>query len=239
MKVTVWNENEHEKRDPLVTEIYPGGIHGFLASFLADEDVEVRTATMDQEECGLTEEILADTDVLIWWSHSWFHLVPDEIVRRVQKKIAGGMGLIVLHSAHFSKIFRRMMGTECTLKWREDDSKERIWTILPNHPIAEGVDETFALEGEEMYGEPFDIPTPDEVVFLGWFDGGEVFRSGCTWTRGNGKIFYFQPGHETNRAYHNENVQKILKNAVRWACPIKKNIKMTCPEWAPLERPAR
>lgn len=236
MKVTVWNENEHEKRDPRVCEIYPGGIHGFLASVLEDEDIEVRTATMDQEECGLTDEILADTDVLVWWSHSWLHLVPDEIVRRVQKKIAGGMGLIVLHSAHFSKIFKRMMGTECTLKWRETDNKERLWTILPNHPIAEGVPETFALEGEEMYGEPFDIPTPDEVVFIGWFDGGEVFRSGCTWTRGNGKIFYFQPGHETNRAYHNEHVQRILKNAVRWACPIKKNIPITCPEFAPLEK---
>ena len=163
-------------------------------------------------------------------------LSPDQIVRRVQKKIAGGMGLIVLHSAHFSKIFKRMMGTECTLKWRETDNKERLWTILPNHPIAEGVPETFALEAEEMYGEPFDIPTPDEVVFIGWFDGGEVFRSGCTWTRGNGKIFYFQPGHETNRAYHNEHVQRILKNAVRWACPIKKNIPIDCPEWAPLEK---
>ena len=236
MKVTIWNENEHEKRDPRVCEIYPGGIHGFLASVLRDEDIEVRTATMDQEECGLTEEILADTDVLVWWSHSWLHLVPDQIVRRVQKKIAGGMGLIVLHSAHFSKIFKRMMGTECTLKWRETDNKERLWTILPNHPIAEGVPETFALEAEEMYGEPFDIPTPDEVVFIGWFDGGEVFRSGCTWTRGNGKIFYFQPGHETNRAYHNEHVQRILKNAVRWACPIRKNIPITCPEWAPLEK---
>lgn len=235
MKVTVWNENVHEKHDPRVTEIYPGGIHTFLANILKDDDIEVRTATLDDEECGLTEEVLADTDVLVWWSHCAHHKVPDEIVRRVQKKISGGMGFIALHSTHFAKIFKKIMGTECTLKWRETDNKERIWTILPNHPIAQGVPETFALEGEEMYGEPFDIPTPDEIVFLGWFDGGEVFRSGCTWRRGNANIFYFQPGHEVNRAFHNEHVQRILKNAVRWACPINKNIRIECPEFAPLE----
>ena len=240
INVTVWNEYVHERSSERIAKVYPDGIHGAIAQMLGRENrYNITTATLDMPEHGLTQEVLDNTDVLIWWGHCAHSQVSDEVAERVVKRVWDGMGLIVLHSAHFSKIFRRMMGTECTLKWREDDSKERIWTILPNHPIAEGVDETFALEGEEMYGEPFDIPTPDEVVFLGWFDGGEVFRSGCTWTRGNGKIFYFQPGHETNRAYHNKNVQRILKNAVRWACPIKKNIKMTCPEWAPLERPAR
>ena len=234
MKVTVWNEFVHEKSEQSVLALYPDGIHEYLASFLRAEDVEVRCATLDDPECGLSEEVLADTDVLVWWGHMAHHKVPDEIVDRVQRYIQSGMGLIALHSAHFSKIFRRMMGTTCSLKWR-DGARERIWTVLPNHPIAEGVDETFVLDPEEMYGEAFDIPTPDEVVFLGWFNGGEVFRSGCTFTRGHGKIFYFQPGHESNPSFHNENVQRILKNAVKWACPIRKNIKIDCPEFAALE----
>lgn len=234
MKVTVWNENQHEKVDPRVTELYPGGLHEYIANFLRTGDVEVRTATLDDENCGLTDDVLDDTDVLIWWGHMAHHKVPDEVVDRVQQHILGGMGLIILHSGHYSKIFKRMLGTTCSLKWR-DGAKERIWTIKPNHPIAEGIPETFALDCEEMYGEPFDIPEPQEVVFMGWFNGGEVFRSGCTFVRGNGKIFYFQPGHETNPSFQNEYVQKIIKNAVKWACPLKKNIEITCPEFKALE----
>lgn len=235
MKVTVWNEYLHEKENPEATKVYPNGIHECIAEFLKADDVEVRTATLQDPECGLTEEILADTDVLVWWGHKGHNEVPDEVVERIHTHIMGGMGLIALHSAHFSKIFKKVMGTSCTLKWR-NDVRERVWTIMPNHPIAEGVDESFVLENEEMYGEPFDIAKPDDVIFIGWFRGGEVFRSGCTWTRGNGKIFYFQPGHETNPSFKNENVQKILQNAVRWACPIKKNIKIEVPWCEALEK---
>lgn len=235
MKVTVWNENQHEKSVPRVTELYPGGLHEYIANFLRDDDVEVRTATLDDENCGLDDDVLDDTDVLIWWGHMAHDKVPDEVVDRVQQHILGGMGLIVLHSGHFSKIFRRMLGTTCSLKWR-DGARERIWTIKPNHPIAEGIPETFALDCEEMYGEAFDIPEPQEVVFMGWFNGGEVFRSGCTFIRGNGKIFYFQPGHETNPSFQNEYIQRIIKNAVKWACPVKKNIEITCPEFKALEQ---
>ncbi len=234
MKVTVWNENLHEKEIPCILELYPGGLHGYIANFLASDDVQTRTATLDDEECGLTEAVLNDTDVLIWWGHMAHHKVPDEIVERVKQHVLAGMGLIVLHSGHHSKIFRALLGTTCNLKWR-DGARERIWTIKPNHPIAKGVDETFVLDPEEMYGEPFDIPEPDETLFMGWFNGGEVFRSGCTWTRGHGRIFYFQPGHETNASFQNENVQKIIKNAVQWACPINKNIKLDCPHFKALE----
>ena len=235
MKVTVWNENQHEKKDPIVLEYYPGGLHGYIANFLKCDDVEVRTATLDDPECGLTEEVLADTDVLVWWGHRAHDQVPDEVVDRVQKYVLSGMGLVVLHSGHHSKIFRRLMGTTCNLKWR-DNTRERIWTVMPNHPIAAGVPETFVLEPEEMYGESFDIPNPDDIIFMGWFNGGEVFRSGCTWTRGHGRIFYFQPGHETNKSFQNENVQLIIKNAVKWACPVKKNIPLVCPHFEALER---
>ena len=234
MKVLVWNENQHEKTDARVTELYPGGLHQFIASILKSDTVEVRTATLDDEHCGITEEILDDTDVLIWWGHMAHDRVPDDVVDMVQRHVLGGMGLFLLQSAHFSKIFKRLMGTTCSLKWR-DGARERIWTIKPNHPIAAGVDETFVLDPEEMYGEPFDIPYPEETIFMGWFNGGEVFRSGCTWTRGHGRIFYFQPGHETNPSFHDKNVQKIMKNAVQWLCPIQKNIEITCPWFGALE----
>ena len=235
MKVLVWNENIHEKEMPRVTELYPGGLHAYIASFLRSDDVEVVTATLDDEECGLTDEVLDTVDVVVWWGHAGHHLVPDEVAERVKAHVLSGMGLVVLHSGHHSKPFKSLLGTTCNLKWR-DGARERIWTIMPNHPIAEGVDETFALDPEEMYGERFDIPGPDDVIFLGWFNGGEVFRSGCTWTRGNGRIFYFQPGHETNKSFQNANVQKVIKNGVKWACPVKKNLEIPCPEFMPLEK---
>ena len=235
MHVVVWNENYHEKTDPRVTELYPGGIHTYVASFLESDDVHVRTATLDMPECGLTQEILDETDVLIWWGHLRHNLVPDEIAERVHKRVLEGMGFIVLHSGHHCKVFKRLMGTTCNLKWR-DGARERLWTIKPNHPIAQGIPETFSLECEEMYGEPFGIPEPQEVVFMGWFNGGEVFRSGCTWVRDNGRIFYFQPGHETNSSLKNEYVQSIIRNAVQWCCPANQKIELICPQADPLEQ---
>jgi len=234
IKVTVWNENVHEKENIGVCDIYPGGLHEYIAGFLRSDDIEVRTATLDEEECGLTEDVLNNTDVLLWWGHVAHGKVDDAIVDRIQKRVLAGMGLIVLHSGHHSKIFKRLMGTTCNLKWR-DGARERVWVIKPSHPIAKGVEDGFLLESEEMYGEAFDIPNPDEVIFMGWFNGGEVFRSGCTWTRGNGKIFYFQPGHETNPSYTNKNVQTIIKNAVKWAYPTVADT-IPCPHFDALEK---
>ncbi|RXZ81321.1 trehalose utilization protein ThuA [Paenibacillaceae bacterium] len=219
IKLTIWNEFHHEKVNPAVTEIYPQGIHQALADGLADQPFVIRTATQDQPEHGLTEEVLNDTDVLIWWGHKTHRLVEDEIVNRVHERVLQGMGLVVLHSGHFSKIFKKLMGTNCDLRWREADDRERIWVVDPAHPIAEGLGSYFELEREEMYGEHFDIPAPDELVFVSWFEGGEVFRSGCTYHRGKGKIFYFRPGHETYPTYYNENVLKVIGNGVKWASP--------------------
>ncbi|WP_409303825.1 ThuA domain-containing protein [Peribacillus sp. SCS-155] len=219
-KVTVWNENRHEKKNPVVSEIYPKGIHGAIAEFLEQDNLEVRTATLDEPEHGLSEDVLNNTDVLVWWGHIAHEEVSDEVVERVRQRVLDGMGLVVLHSGHFSKIFKKLMGTSCDLKWREADEKERIWVVNPAHPIVDGVGEFFELEKEEMYGEHFDIPAPDELVLVSWFEGGEVFRSGCTYIRGNGKVFYFRPGHETYPTYYNDNVQRIITNAVNWAKPI-------------------
>ena len=230
IKVTVWNEFYHEKNNEKVRAIYPQGIHQTIADFLKCDDIAVRTATLDDEECGLTQESLDDTDVLIWWGHMRHNSVPDEIVNRIKESVLKGMGIICLHSAHHSKIFKALMGTSCNLSWREDGDLERVWTINPAHPIAQGVGRYFELNGVETYAEPFGIPEPDEVVFMGWYEGGEVFRTGCTFHRGNGRIFYFQPGHETFPIFHHETVQTIIRNAVYWAKPTLREDALVCPQ---------
>jgi len=219
VRALVWNENRHEQTNKLVQSLYPKGIHGALADALrATGTIEVETATLDEPEHGLTVERLAKTDVLLWWGHMAHGEVKDEIVERVQKRVWEGMGLIVLHSGHFSKIFKRLMGTPCALKWREAGENERLWVINRNHPIVAGLPEQILIEHEEMYGEPFSIPEPMETVLISWFEGGEVFRSGVTYQRGAGRIFYFRPGHEAYPTYHNEEVLQIIRNAVAWAC---------------------
>ncbi|WP_306057758.1 ThuA domain-containing protein [Natronococcus wangiae] len=216
--VTIWNEFRHEQEDDDAAAVYPDGIHATIADALED-DHEVRTATLDEPEHGLTEAVLDETDVLLWWGHIAHDEVADEVVDRVQERVLEGMGLLVLHSGHFSKVFKRLMGTTCNLQWREDGARERLWVVDPGHPIADGLGESIELPETEMYGEPFDVPEPDRLVFTSWFEGGEVFRSGCCYRRGNGRIFYFRPGHETYPIYENEEVRRVLRNAVDWASP--------------------
>ncbi|MBH0230629.1 ThuA domain-containing protein [Halobacillus yeomjeoni] len=216
MNVVVWNENRHEKENPVVADIYPEGIHGVIADFLREDHENVRTATLDEDEHGLTDEVLDQTDVLVWWGHMAHEEVREDIAEKVKQRVLDGMGLVVLHSAHFSKVFKKLMGTSCDLKWREAEEKERMWVVDPSHPITEGIGEYIELEKEEMYGEHFDIPTPEELIFLSWFEGGEVFRSGATFRRGKGKIFYFRPGHETYPTYYNKEIQKVIRNGVKW-----------------------
>ncbi len=220
VRVTVWNEFRHEKLHEAVRKIYPEGIHAVIAGHLGSQPgIEVRTATLDEPEHGLTEEVLGSTDVLIWWSHMAHDAVSQEVVSRVHARVLEGMGLISLHSSQGSKILRQVLGTSCSVHWREAGEKERLWNIEPGHPITEGIGDYFELPHVEMYGERFDIPTPDKLIFISWFQGGEVFRSGCTWERGHGRVFYFRPGHETYPIYYDENVMKVLTNAVRWAAP--------------------
>lgn len=220
LEVLVWGEYRHEKSNPKVAKIYPRGMHEAIADFLRLEtEFAVSTAWLDQPEHGLTQSVLDRTDVLIWWGHMAHGDVADEIVERVRRRVLQGMGLIVLHSGHYAKIFKALMGTTCSLKWRESTDKERLWNIAPHHPITQGIGDYFEIAAEEMYGEPFGIPTPDELILISWFTGGEVFRSGATWQRGNGRVFYFRPGHETYPTYHQKEVQQIITNAVRWARP--------------------
>ncbi|GGJ77879.1 ThuA domain-containing protein [Deinococcus aquiradiocola] len=219
-RITVWHEYRHEHENKAVSDLYPHGMHAALADGLREHGFSnVRTATLDEPEHGLTDDVLASTDVLLWWGHKAHGDVSDAVAEKVVQRVWDGMGLIVLHSGHFSKPFKRLMGTSCDLKWREANDRERLWVVDPGHPIAQGVGEYIEIEQEEMYGEHFDIPAPDELVFLSWFSGGEVFRSGCTYRRGSGKIFYFRPGHETYPTYYHAGVRQVIANAARWAAP--------------------
>jgi trehalose utilization protein len=219
-RVTVWNEYQHEKTNPKVAKIYPNGIHEVIAQHLRSSGLTVQTATLEQPEHGLTDAVLDQTDVLIWWGHIAHDRVQDDIVDKIHKRVLSGMGLIALHSSHFSKIFKRLMGTSCNLKWRNAGEKERLWVVTPSHAIAAGLDESFEIAAEEMYGEFFDIPAPDTLVFVSWFEGGEVFRSGCCYHRGQGKVFYFRPGDQDYPTYHQPEVLHVITNAVHWAASV-------------------
>jgi trehalose utilization protein len=238
LRITVWNEGVHEsRRDPAgMAEYYPHGIHGAVAEALRAQlpEATVRTALLGDAEHGLPEEVLADTDVLLWWGHLAHAEVTDEVVSRVQQHVLGGMGLLVLHSGHFSKIFTRLLGTTCSLSWRNAAERELVWTVDPTHPITEGVPNPVVIPEQETYGEFFDIPAPDELIFISSFSGGEVFRSGCTFHRGRGRIFYFSPGDERYPVYHQAEIQRVLANGVRWAA--QPDIERTAPQ---VSNPAR
>ena len=227
LRVTIWNEGVHEKTNPKVSAIYPQGLGHQIAQYMEKVPgiASVRVAELDDPEHGLTDEVLENTDVMTWWGHTAHDRVDDAIVTKVQERVLrDGMGLIVLHSGHHAKVFKKLMGTTCDLKWREYQDrgeKERLWVVDPSHPIVDGIPEKIELELTEMYGEHFDIPQPDQQVFISWFQGGEVFRSGCCWQRGLGKIFYFRPGHETLPIYHNETILKVIANGIKWAAPTR------------------
>lgn len=228
LRVTVWNENRHENYpDSLTAKLYPTGMHGAIADGLTSllgSGVEVRTATLDEPEHGLPQSVVDSTEVLLWWGHEAHPEVDDVVVERVYDAVLGGMGIIVLHSGHYSKIFRKLMGTSCSLRWRNDGDREVVWTVDPTHPIAQGVPDPLVIEAQEMYGEFFDIPTPDELIFISSFTGGEVFRSGATWTRGHGRVFYFSPGDQEYPVYHHPSIHRVLANGVQWAAPTRRGL---------------
>ncbi len=235
-KVVIWNEYLHEVENDAVRTIYPDGIHGALAdAFRERGGFEVRTATLREPDHGLSRELLADTDVLLWWAHKAHHEAADETAAMVHEAVLSGMGLVMLHSGHMSKVFKRVLGTHGTLSWREADEKERLWNLRPDHPILEGVPDHVELAQEEMYGERFDVPEPDELLMISWFQGGEVFRSLCTWRRGLGRVVYFRPGHESYPTYHHPEIRRIVVQAGRWAQARLRRDASTCPTPTSLE----
>lgn len=235
LRVTVWNEYRHERRPGKPAEVYPDGLHKPIVDYLNSVGMTARAATQDEPEHGLTDDVLDSTDVLTWWGHMAHAEVSDDVVEKVHKRVLQGMGLIVLHSGHYSKIFRKLMGTTCSLKWREAAEKERHWIVNPGHPIVDGLGEYFEIPHHEMYGEFFDVPAPDSTVFIAWYPGGEVFRSGLCYHRGRGKVFYFSPGHETFPVYYQPEVLKIIENGIRWAAPSGSSYRLDAPNHKPLE----
>jgi len=237
IRTTVWGENVHEQKNKDVAELYPKGMHGQIAALLnEDSNIKATTVTLQDAEHGMTEAKLDATDVLVWWGHTAHDKVDDAIVERVVQRVWQGMGLIVLHSGHFSKVFKRLMGSPCALHWREAGERERLWVVNPGHPIAKGLPRYFELETEEMYGEPFSVPEPLETVFVSWFQGGEVFRSGLTYRRGAGNIFYFRPGHETYPTYHDKTVGQVLRNAVNWAFHAERHAELLLAPNTPVDK---
>jgi len=216
IRVLIWNEFIHERRDAEVKAIYPEGIHRALAKNLSGEGFEITCASLDEPECGLPPGELESCDVLVWWSHIANDKIPDALAERIVARVKKGMGFIALHSARNSKPFILLNGTSCKARWREDGKKEIIWVVDPQHPIAAGLAESFELPHEEMYGEPMRVAPDSYPVFMSWFEGGEILRSGCCLERGKGRIFYFQPGHESFPAYYDANVLKVIANAIRW-----------------------
>ncbi len=219
-RVLVWGENRHEQVEEHVRAIYPHGMHTTIAEGISEflgDTAEVSTTTLDEPDHGLTEEVLAATDVLVWWGHAAHGEVDDTVVERMHQQVLAGMGLLVLHSGHWSKIFGKLMGTTCTLRWRSEQDRELVWTVNPTHPITQGVPNPIIIDAQEMYGEYFDIPDPDELIFISSFTGGEVFRSGCTFRRGHGKIFFFSPGDQDYPVYHHPHVRRVIANGVAWA----------------------
>jgi len=222
VRVLVWGENRHEQIEEKVRAIYPDGMHTTIAEGIVEnlgQRAQVTTTTLDEPEHGLTEEVLDATDVLVWWGHAAHDEVADEVVERVHRHVLAGMGLLVLHSGHWSKIFGKLMGTSCTLRWRSEHDQELVWTVNPQHPITDGVPNPIVIPEQEMYGEYFDIPTPDELIFISGFTGGEVFRSGMTFRRGFGKIFYFSPGDQDFPVYFHPDIRRVISNATTWARP--------------------
>ena len=219
INVTIWNEFRHEKINEAVKAIYPNGIHAFIKEFLQSEaDMNVTICSLDDPEQGLNDDLLNNTDVLIWWGHKCHEEVSDALVEKVKARVFSGMGFIPLHSSHRSKPFQAILGTNGNLTWGRNEIAI-VWNLCPTHPIADGIPSHFELF-DELYSEPFFIPKPDDIVFGTWYEDGNIFRGGITYTRGLGKIFYFHPGHETCKSFKNEYVQKIIKNAIRWCAPL-------------------
>ena len=242
VRVLVWDENPGNAP----ADVYPNGIRGAIAEGLNRPDkrapILAATAHLDEADQGCSEVALQAADVLIWWGHARHGQVTEETARRIYTQVhERGMGLILLHSAHYSKPLQWTLAASGHLKggWRvtSPPDREEITVCAPRHPIAEGVRD-FTLESEEMYGAPFEVPAPQCVVFQSHFPlGKEYFPCGICWTVGRGKtegftsgpgggvgegqgvgrVFYFRPGHETYPTYYNTTVRKILRNAVLWA----------------------
>ncbi len=220
-RVVVWSEGTAPKR------VYPNDIRGAVAEGLKPlQGWEIVTATITDPEQGVSAESLKKTDVLIWWGHARHNEVTDENVARIVSRVKdNGMGFIALHSSHFAKALKKLLGTRCAWKdYVEDGSSVRMIVKDKQHPIVQGISD-FTLPQTERYTKPFEVPPPESLVLDGIYTlpngATEQSRQALVWTIGKGKVLYFQPGHETYPTFFDETVRKILRNAVEWMAPKK------------------
>jgi trehalose utilization protein len=220
-RIVVWSEGSAPK------DVYPNDINAAVAEGLKSlRGWDVAAASLKDPDQGFPGDTLAKTDVLIWWGHVHHGAVKDALIEQIVGRVKNdGMGFIALHSSHYSKALRKLLGTDCGFAaYVADGSGLDVTVKAKDHPIARGID-NFSLAHTERYSEPFQIPEPETVVFDGVYkrpDGStEASRQGLVWTVGKGKVFYFQPGHETYPHFFDKNVRKILRNAVRWVAPAK------------------
>jgi trehalose utilization protein len=215
--VVVWSEGTAPK------SVYPNDINGAVAEGLKDlSGWEVVKAGLSDPDQGLPDKLLQRADVLIWWGHQKHGDVKDELVDKIVKRVKeDGMGFIALHSSHFAKPNKKLMGTACSWKaYVLDSTTLKITVKSPDHPIAKGIKD-FTIDHSERYSDPYAVPTPKAVVFEGTASlkkgGTDTSQIGLTWEIGKGKVFYFQAGHETNPVFMDPNVRQIMSNAVQWA----------------------
>lgn len=209
----VWSEETAPQ------DVYPNDVNSTIAEHLNEHaDIVAKAVSIDHAEQGVSTELLDWCDVLLWWGHLRHDDVSDTTVDRVERYVRErGVGYIGLHSGHYARPFKRLIGTSGDLgSVRDEGETEQIEVVSPSHPIAAGIND-FSLPQVEMFGEPYDIPEPDDVIFESNFANGGEFRSGVTFTFGAGRGFYFRPGHEEYRIYHDLTVRTILANATRWA----------------------
>ena len=217
--VTVWCDGSDELRHAEIPQLYPGGIARYTAEYLREDTaLEVRISAFQDAAYGLGDDLLQETDVLVMYSHFFNDQLPqdrlDAVCRRVREQ---GMGLVLLHSALWMNLTRQLVGPCGYAAYREIGEKERVWTVLPDHPIASGMPVSFEFQHSEMYQESAGFPRPDDVIFLSWYEGGEASRAGVTWTRGKGRIFYFSPGHAMYDVMQSAHYHQVVRNGVRWA----------------------
>jgi trehalose utilization protein len=213
IRVLLWSE-QTEPRD-----VYPKGISGALADYFNKlPGFEAKTATLNDPEAGLSDAVLSQTDVLIWFGHKKHNAVPDEAVDRVIKHVRErGMGFIGLHSAHYSKPLKKLLNASGSWRSYVNHGKpEQMWIVLPDHPIAKGVND-FTIPKTELYAEPFQVPPPEAVIVEGTWESGHRSREVMTWTIGKGRMVYIRAGHEEYPIYFMPQMQRLVANSVEWA----------------------
>jgi trehalose utilization protein len=104
LRVLVWDEQQDAQK-----QAYPNFLGNHLAEDLKKE-FDVRSVSIKDPEQGLSKDNLEWADVVVWWGHLRHQEVNEEAVAAIVAKITEGKcGLVALHSAHYSQVFKASM----------------------------------------------------------------------------------------------------------------------------------